>query len=85
MSDVLTALTETTHRRYAFLKRASCRRRLYQQLFYPYRSCGSAERFGGAAKFWAKRAFPLPLYAARPGKEGRVPLVFITHQTTEKA
>ena len=88
LSDVLTALTETTHRRYAFLEKgeAVVADDFTSSYFIHTEAADQPNVLAAAAKILGEEGVSIAAVMQRgQAKEGRVPLVFITHQTTEKA
>ncbi|MFR6343698.1 MAG: hypothetical protein ACLUO4_02100 [Christensenellales bacterium] len=88
LSDVLTALTETTHRRYAFLEKgeAAVADDFTSSYFIHTEAADQPNVLAAAAKILGEEGVSIAAVMQRgQAKEGRVPLVFITHQTTEKA
>ena len=88
LSDVLTALTEGKHRRYGFLnhKQAKVMDDFTSSYFIHTEATDKPNVLASAAKILGEKGVSIAAVMQRgQEKNGRVPLVFITHQTTEKA
>lgn len=88
LSDVLTALTEDKHRRYEFLKagEAQVMDDFTSSYFLHTEATDKANVLASAAKILGEKGVSIAAVMQRgQAKNGRVPLVFITHETTEKA
>ena len=88
LSDVLTALTEDKHRRYGFLKneQAKVMDDFTSSYFIHTEATDKPNVLASAAKILGEKGVSIAAVMQRgQEKDGRVPLVFITHQTTEKA